>query len=258
VDATRLYWDRVRGAGQKPGGEKEYRNRNTPPKCAFCNDAGVIRPDVDYPIGDTRFAQLVACPMCNDKTSQGLYLRKVCNLPAKLKDATFEGYYYTTESRVRAAPLAQELIDRRAGWLTLWGGYGSGKSYCAAATVNYSIARGVEARFWEMASLLDHLRDAYNPKSGPGFSSLFHEICECPGLVVDECDVFKPTDWAYAQFRQLVSHRYSNSTRLATIWALNPEPRAGAKNFPAELDFLASRMSEYPIIAFNDGDVRPL
>jgi DNA replication protein DnaC len=223
----------------------------------------MVRPDKAdrLMVGDAGFGKLVECPMCHDASSKRAFLNSLANLPAALRLANFthDDFLYTTASRVIAAPMAQALVDQRAGWLTIWGGYGTGKSYVAAAAVNYALERGLPARFWEMAALLDHLRDAYDPRKGPGaFSQLFHDICECDLLVLDEADVFKPTDWAYAQFRQLVSYRYSNVTRLATIWVLNPEPRPGAKGFPGELDFLASRMSEFEIVKMDDGDIRPL
>lgn len=177
----------------------------------------------------------------------------MCNLTIQERGYNLGDWWATTPERAEAARLVSETLRHLSGWLTICGGFGSGKSYLACAIVNAAIAQKREARYWIMASLLDHLRDAYDPARDIGYSNLLHDLVECPLLVVDECHVFNSTPWAGEKFRQLMSERYRRNLDCLTVLVTNVNPLS--QRPPPSLGFLWSRMSEFPVIEIT-GDVR--
>lgn len=222
----------------------------------MCNGLKWVADEDALTLDHDNFGKLFPCPGCVSPPRRIEYLRSVCNLKGKERSFTFVDWWVTVESRRLAIREAREALDNRNDWLTLWGGNGSGKSYLGAAIVNAAMERGIEARFWMMADLLDHLRDAYNPKSVTPYSNLFHDLIDCPVLVIDECHVFNSTPWALEKFRQLASERYRRSLECLTVWITNLDP-LDREHAPPDLEFLFSRMSQFPVVVLDNGDIRP-
>lgn len=182
---------------------------------------------------------------------QARWLDRQCNLKPDERQRRFAQWWTSTPERQTALGVAKSLYARH-GWLTLWGGNGSGKSFLATAIVAEGLNIGLECRYWSMAAVLDHLRQAFDPKSGQGWSNLFDDLIDCPLLVIDEAHVFNPTPWAYERFRLLAEERYRTASVLATVWVMNVAPGS----MDGDAYFLASRMGQFPVIELT-GDVRP-
>ena len=148
-----------------------------------------------------------------------------------------------------------ELIAQGKGWLTLWGGFGVGKTWLLACAINEFIANKKQGVYVTGGKLLDHLRDSYG-EDGPGYSYAFGQWSSCFALAIDEVDAYHHTDWAADKYRQLNNHRYNMKDESVTIFACNVEP--GGDDWPADLGWLYSRMTEFPIVEAGGGDVRPL
>ncbi|GAH47182.1 unnamed protein product, partial [marine sediment metagenome] len=147
------------------------------------------------------------------------------------------------------------LLRDGNGWLTLWGEFGVGKTYCLAFAINEFIRDRKQGVYVTAGALLDHLRSSFG-KDGPGYSYAFDQWKSCFALAIDETDAYHKTDWAQDKFRQLLNHRYNMKDESVTIFASNVEP--GGKDWPEDLSWLHSRMTEFPIVEAGGGDVRPL
>jgi len=182
---------------------------------------------------------------------QKKYLENVCNLPIPLRHLTFADLALSgenwpagiSEGRTEAYEAAKQIFTAH-GWLALIGDYGSGKTRIGAMMVNRWIEDGREARYFLMADLLDHLRKAFDPKTGQGYSNLFDDLCACPLLVLDECDQFNPTPWARERFRLLAEKRYEERTRQSTVWLTNTDP----DTWGMDADFLRSRLKDAVVV----------
>jgi DNA replication protein DnaC len=207
-------------------------------------------------VGHPDFGKLYPCPDCGKVDAERQAWRvRVSNLTESEQHHAVANFHPTTTMRAAAQTAARVLVERRAGWLTIWGAFGSGKSYLATAIAAEYLNLGIEARYWMLADLLDHLREAFDPlRASSTYSTLVDELSEVPLLVVDECAAFSPTPWALEKIRQLAERRYRHAENLATVWACNVDPATQAGG---DLAHLFSRMTEFDCCELNDGDVRP-
>jgi len=119
---------------------------------------------------------------------------------------------------------AQALVKEGHGWLTLWGSFGQGKSYLLACVVNAALDKNKPAVYTTAADLLDHLRGAYDPQGGPGYSAAFEYWRTAAVLAVDEISEYYMTPWADEKLRQLIGYRYDMRETLTTVFACEVEP----------------------------------
>lgn len=209
----------------------------------------------DFPVDHPDFGKMERCPACQGGRLPE-YLRHASGLRGWHLGASFADYIQIGGREVQLQHV-QALLKRGHGWLTLWGGYGTGKTYLLAAAVNESLRRRRPAVYTTASELLDRLRDAYGP-GGPGFSKAFEQWATCQLLAVDEIDQFHATQWATDKLRALLAYRYDLAAGgdSVTLFATNAEP--GGDDWPADLGWLVSRMSQWDIIKTRGGDVRPI
>lgn len=116
----------------------------------------------------------------------------------------------------------------RAGWITLTGPYGTGKSFLMAAVANEARLQGRPAIYITMADLLADLRKTFDPEMQVSFSALMDTVSTVQVLCVDELEKFNPTPWATEQLFRLVEERYRTSRDTLTLWATNESLANGA------------------------------
>lgn len=214
--------------------------------------AGYVRPG-DFPISHPQFGALIPCPACSSGRLPA-YLRQCSRLAGELARASFAGYIQA-DDRTGQLAAAGAVVKAGRGWLTLWGQNGRGKSYTLACIVNAALDAGRPAVYTTAADLLDHLRSAYNPH-GPGFSDAFEYWRAAAVLAVDEVSEYYATSWADEKLRQLLGYRYDRRDTLITVFACEMQP--GGDDWPANLGWLYSRMSQGEVVHCGGGDVRPL
>ena len=220
------------------------------PTCGFPpGSPGFLRSE--FPVGHPRFGALIPCPDCHDG-NLAVRLTGASQLKGWLRDATLNTYRTNRHNRA-AFDATKAFVERRAGWLTLWGGYGTGKTHLLAAAVNLSTNNRVAAVYYTLPDLLDAMRAAYQDDS---FDNLFSRLVRLPILALDELDKVRLTDWAREKLYQLFDARYRDLERLGTICATNTKPD------PADTDmgYLYSRMTDRrsTIVEIGGGDVRPV
>ena len=225
-------------------------------ECPVCLGLKVTREDVS--INDDNFGKLFDCPAC----SQGRmseYLRQNSGLASSGTTSWLSHVkrsdWRSAEGREPQFEATMKLITQGKGWLTLWGPFGVGKTWLLACAVNEFIQKRQQSVYVTAGKLLDHLRDAYGPDQ-EGYSYAFGQWSSCYALAIDEVDSYHKTSWAADKYRQLMECRYNLRDESVTLLACNIQP--GGKGWPDDLGWLASRMSEFPIIEAGGGDVRPL
>lgn len=212
---------------------------------------------VDLKPGQPGFGKLVPCPECQKRdlvAERGLRLAQ-SRLNLMEQNWTLEKIWTGKPGRARGKAAALTVLDHN-GWLTLYGGYGSGKSYLGCAIVNAGLERGLRSTYWLMPLFLEELRKAFDPAAGETSSELYDRALNADVLVIDEFEKFYPTPWASERFQTLFLQRGRMYQDAVTVWITNLDPTVPAQG-PAELDALYSRMRHHTIIHMDDGDIRP-
>jgi hypothetical protein len=204
-----------------------------------------------YPQGARQVA-LVLCPGC----AAGQALARVWSgLPDEATGVRLDNnrlVLLEDPSYDQALAAVQDLIRTPRGWLTLAGGYGTGKTTLIYAALNHLADRGVYGRYTTAPALLDYLRDGLAPGvETPG--SRLRGLAEVPILAVDELDKYSATAFAEEQIFKLFHARYQQRRTHATLIGYNLD---GAERIPP---FLASRIRDgrFQYIELRGADVRP-
>lgn len=217
---SKMQTDGLSKRSLKPNGNGTLRR--VEPDCPRCLGAGWLhRPIIqgdDIALqadGEHGRVTLMRCPSCNGMESRQEYLAEICGLNPGEIDTTFADCH-----RNDWAEAGQQIIDRH-GWLTLHGGYGTGKTYLLTAIVNEARQAGHMAMYFTVAAILDHLRNAYKPGTEVDFDGLWRNVQRCEILCLDEIEKWSPTAWAEERFFAMIDDRYRDRGRFGTVLATN-------------------------------------
>lgn len=224
-----------------------------PAACPYCHfppgQPGLIQYDV--PLSDPRFGRTFPCPECHDRL-MAKQLAKSSQLTGWLEFARFSGYRADQYNMI-ARDSALSVCQKPSGWLTLWGGYGCGKTHLLAAIVNECIRYGIAAVYYTLPDLLDRLRSGYSDGS---YDPVLQRLCDVRVLCIDEVDKARTNDWAGEKGYQLFDARYRWIGDRATVFAMNREPVPSGD----KMDYLLSRMNDRRarVVMVGGGDIRPM
>ena len=197
--------------------------------CPRCNGLGsrlMERPGSAYRI---------AVPCLCQRLDRSVQLFNRAAIPARYVGASFEAFQAKElsgeQSKRRAARFAWEFSPGVRG-LLFYGGYGTGKTYLAAAILHVLILnRGIPSRFIEFAQLLSKLKGHYQRREDS--VAFLDELYETPCLVIDELGEGQQSEWAESILEELISRRYNAS--LTTILTTNLDPRPAQLRQPNHL-----------------------
>lgn len=147
------------------------------------------------------------------------FLASVCGLQGEELGFEFGGYWADRHGR-EALDKSQRVLDDK-GWLTLHGGYGTGKTYLLCAIVNEARRRGLLALYAPMSLLLDHLRAAYKPGAEVEYDAWWANVCRAHVLCIDEVEKYKATEWAEEKATGMFKERYRRWRETVTAVATN-------------------------------------
>ena len=122
--------------------------------------------------------------------------------------------------RAKAATIAWS--KEPAGWFTLLGGTGVGKTHLAAAAASRRLAEGDSVCFAVVPEMLDALRSSYREDGEASFEEIFSWLKDVDVLVLDDLGAHHSTEWASEKLYQLCASRYLR--RAPTLITTNVEP----------------------------------
>lgn len=215
-----------------------------------------MRYRIDVRPGHPQFAQLL-CACNRERTPAEEYADRFARSGLNEREAAYTlAQVLDRPARQRAKAEAQAALARGGGWLTLHGAPGSGKSYVGCAIANAALATGKTVVYHLMPLFLDEIKRAFGTDAD---AEIYTRALGAGVLVIDEFEKFYATDWARERFTTLFLQRYRMASSAITVWITNQEPGsvAGPNLARPELAAFFSRMTEFPIIHMNDGDIRP-
>ncbi len=205
------------------------------PECPICGGTGWLR--VDRPLHDPRFGKLEACECQGDR--ELARLRGLSGLNASELRVTLEKMRARPGSGTqRMVAACRDFLAQPRGFLTLWGGVGTGKTTCLQAITNALMRRG--AVYVSLHDLFEFVRlgfDAASPADGA--HARLQRFASVPVLCLDEIDKVNASSWVTEQLTALVDARFRSgiSGATGTVLALNSDPAAQ----PA---WIASRLAD--------------
>jgi len=146
------------------------------------------------------------------------------------------------------------MVDSPRGLHTLWGDFGSGKTFALQIAVNeLRELRQVEGYYAPFSVILDHLRNLW--ANGQDSSSFWERLLNVPVLALDEVTRFDDSkQWAQEKLFNLVDTRYRRRGTHLTVFATNDNPNT-VLSTDDPVGYLFSRMREGAMYLL-EGDLR--
>jgi len=252
MDSTPAAWEAHRAS---------LAGKPRPPSCPNCKGTGWLITSFEaltHP-GAHAADVLVRCEVCG-RDAQKRWMRRHCGMETR-EQAHRLSFWRTPAlaqqqqaQRTRARSAMGNAIDKRAGLLTFWGDFGSGKTLASQIVINeLREEHGIEGYYAPLATILSHLRSLYNAKADT--SDYWQRLLDIPVLALDEVTRFRSdSQWQQEQLFVLVDTRYRRRDTHLTVFATNDDPRA---SLPPEeaIGYLLSRIREGTLCELR-GDVR--
>jgi DNA replication protein DnaC len=202
------------------------------------------------------------CPICSGNQAE-LRTRLFENSGRESDRSVTLGTFSTTGNKVGKLAARSEigrLLGMGAsanGFTTLWGGVGTGKSHLLISAINGFLGMNIRGIYAVMPEWIAHLKSLYDEPDGFRLTnSETQRLMDIPVLAIDELDPDKLnfTPWVKELVFRLIDHRYRNMRQVLTILGTNVQP----KDYPEELGYLGSRMTEGMIVHVPAPDMRPV
>jgi len=217
--------------------------------CPECANLGYLKDET---------GKAVRCQTCTEPERRD-WLKQHCGIEPPhqaytLNDWRLGGWsdLVKQEQRQTAKGAIEQVIERRAGLLTYWGDFGSGKTFALQIIANELRGQMVESYYTPLAFVLDHLRQLF--AQGRDWSHYWQRLLDVPVLCLDEVTKFHETSWAMERLFVLADTRYSRRTTHLTVFATNDDP---GQSLPVTdgIGYLFSRMRQGAMIELR-GDMR--
>lgn len=241
--------------------ENSKSNPKNKPTCERCNDSGIVFVDVvKYPDGGEhpRYTQ---CPDCKKRALEKQAESRFENL------FNISGLNETEKTRLRdilpngvgtakSIKSARQLMQAGAGFLTIWGTPGNGKSMILQSLVYEYLLRGIPAVYITTFHMLNFIRAAFDSdgreKSGSA-SQRLNDLEQVPVLCLDELDKIPMTKWEFANVSSIINERSRGAVdgKQITVLAMNRKPHSFLDDH-----FISRFLGLGAVIQNNDSDWR--
>ena len=230
-------------------------------KCERCKDEGIIQiGTIKYPDGG-EYPNFGPCPDCIKRAQE--------IKAAKHFEKLFEvsGLHETEKMRLRDilpngvgtgrnVKETRNLMHNGAGFLTLWGTSGNGKTMILQALVFEYILRGVPAAYILTYHMLNYIRAAFDSNGRNASDSAIQRLTnleKIPVLCIDEVDKFPMTAWEMANFSSIINQRSRGAIEgdQITVLAMNKKPHTFLDDH-----FISRFLGLGKILENNDSDWR--
>ena len=143
-------------------------------------------------------------------------LRKRSGLEARELICTFD-HFVETQANSKALKTARRYAERVIDGTTkklpqnslyIFGSYGTGKTYLAAAISNAVLEGGKRVVYTRFGELCRDVQRAFDKGSKESEEAILHKYKACPLLVLDDLGKEKYTDWSLALLFELIDARY--------------------------------------------------
>ncbi len=148
---------------------------------------------------------------------------------------------------------AREFVERPSGFLTLWGGWGNGKTLILQAVVNELRAGGMTAAYVTFKDLIDWVSAGFDDVEDQGTESQrFTYVRDAQVLAVDEVDKIRLTEYRQEFRTAFFDWRYRSAIEgdAHTLFAMNCNPM----ELPGDI---YDRLRQFEITCNNDPSMRP-
>lgn len=175
---------------------------------------GWIVPDL--PRTDRHFGTAQKCPACEPDVTQRCGLN---DAELALSASSIRG---SGEMEHMLRRLVSVVAEQPAGWLTLWGSYGTAKTMTVQAIVAELVRRKKPARFIHAKRLEQIWFDDMHNDTAKATS--FRDV---PVLAIDEMDKCNlKNEWVRQQFQELLDHRYRTAVagKTLTLFTVQADP----------------------------------
>lgn len=143
-----------------------------------------------------------------------------------------------------------------AGFATLHGSYGVGKTMLAKCLVSELIRNLAPARYVITSEMINEIRSNFGETSNSLLmvENAIQHWKSIQILVMDEFDKLSmKTEWTQEVIHRLIDYRYEHRKELFTLLIMNTNP----KDLPKDFGYLSSRMYAGTIVQVPGIDVRP-
>jgi len=199
--------------------------------CPACNGAGFVGHMV--PVDHPDFGKAFPCEACRpareaERRADRLLFADLPHGPRY--PMTFETWQPRPEA-AKALAAAKAFAQGKAPhpFLTLIGGYGTGKTHLAVAAAHAWITadRGA-GRYFQVERLLDEMRAGYDRDAGASAHTycLLDSVIGVSILVLDDLGAQKGSDWATAKLDEIIDARWANGrpTIITTNLPIDKQP----------------------------------
>lgn len=126
---------------------------------------------------------------------------------------------------------------------------GAGKTHLAVAALKRLAERGFDCVFFDYQTLLQKIREGYDPAAGSGSRETYRAALETEVLLLDDLGAHRVTDWVLDTVTTIINHRYNEEKALIVTTNLpvaemghNAVMDGGAGGRPRVSDSLADRI----------------
>jgi hypothetical protein len=119
-----------------------------------------------------------------------------------------------TAAFVEVRAFADEYPFGKRKGLFLQGPTGVGKTHLAVAALKRLSERGFDVVFFDYQTLLQRIRDSYNPAAGAGDRDAYRTALDAEILMLDDLGAHRATEWVTDTVTQIITHRYNEDKAL--------------------------------------------
>ncbi len=204
-----------------------------------------MKPNPDCPHCDgTGWKQVVndgveAVERCNCfQRDRGETLFVRAQIPERFRKADFENfspgslsenpnaYEAMVKVMLTAKAFARDYPSLSKLGLLLQGRTGVGKTHLATAVLRQLLSRGFECVFFDYQTLLDRIRQSYNPAAGAADKQAYRAALDTEVVLIDDLGSHRVTEWVEDTVTAIINHRYNERKALIVTTNL-PDPVLG-------------------------------
>lgn len=219
----------------------------------------------NVPVGHPNFGRSFPCEHKQNHTAleRVAELQKICGLNSVEQQYRLADLIETGGVTNRVIEAARAFVEKPAGFLTIWGGTGNGKTLVTMAVVNELIALGIPAMYTTLIDLESWIRQSYNRERAARIGDnadvdaalsdwqRIEKLARIRVLAIDEFDKVKRSEWTYQLEADIVDKRYRDGIAglTGTLLAMNEFA------LPTHIESRV-RDSRFTLIQNTDADMR--